>query len=213
VGLNTLSVKFRVVSLTMAALLQLCAIVVDQIVIQIDGKIESNKFEVEEHQLVLDDLSFRIRMVTKEWQHLRSSVDLLLLKSDLAGTDIEAQVVFSTFLLNLSVSSLGTLESELIESQLIKIKNIQKALAQTIEQPKPISDALIEIDISLIDISNILRECEELVISHNYKLNSTLSSSVNQRHLLMLTGVILQILSLFMLLLFLTSEYKNKHKI
>ena len=211
--LNTLSVKFRVVSLTIAALLQLCAIIVDQIVIQIDEKIESNKFEVEEHQLVLDDLSFRIRMIAKEWQHLRSSVDLLLLKSDLTDSDIKGQAVFSKFLLNLSVSSLGTLESELIENQLIKIKEIKKSLAQTIKQPKPISDSLIEIDISLIDISNIFRKCEELVILHNDKLNSELSSSVNQRHLLMLAGVILQILSLFMLLLFLTSEYKNKHKI
>lgn len=212
-GLNTLSLKYRVVSLTMAALLQLSAIVVDQIVIQTDEKIESKKFEVEENQLVLDDLSFRIRMIDKEWQHLRNSVDLLLLKADLNNSDVEVQTTFSKFLLNLSLSSLGTLESKLLKDQLIKIKDFQKRLTQTIEQPKPTSDTLIEIDTSLIDISNVFRESEEIMISNYDKLTLELSSSVNRRHLLMLVGVILQILSLFMLLLFLTSEYRNKHKI
>ena len=201
-------IKGRVYILILAAIFQLLSIVLDQVIISIDGKIQKLEFIIDDRQTSIFELEFKNEILFKEWESLRHSIDLFTSNGNATVRDYLHQAEFSEYLLDITSN---------VNSERLKADNPKLALAimKIHEQTKHLEEIadpverILATDTYLIKLSQQLTNSISALRQRN-KLDSNLETSLTlNRHIAILVSVAAQILGLLLLVVFLIIEYKR----
>lgn len=207
-GLKAQSVSFKL--LVLAAVFQLASIVLDQVIISVDGRLQNLTHRLESDANLLSELEFKREVGFKEWNSLHSAMDRMSSSQSSINRAFERELDFSQNLLRF-LTSFATNESyardyqpALNDIRLIGDTALASGVEDTIEaQFERVDKAHYAISAKVSDLINELIQRKDAAQIREAQLNLN-------RHFMLLASVAFQVSGLLMLVLFFIVQFKAR---
>ena len=199
-----MSYRVRLTLLILAAVSQFASIFLDQKVIQMESEISDLQFEYSINQIVEAEFSLKSKLLSKEWQALRTNMDRMLTAQGEVKNLWEEQFQMASYLLTFTSRASKVFNDSNFKEEKELLSN---ASHRSIKEEKGIEERLINLDQDLVSLSQAVMDVRNSLSSKNVKIEKTLSFVEQDRQGVLLVSVISQIFGLLMLIGFFLTEY------